>query len=139
MEGMGLPKSYMSVLLGKHPSSIYREIRRNGSGGIYTGTEARQASVQRRMDNKPSPKLDEPALTREITCLFKQDLSADQIAGRLEALYPDQPEKRASPSTIYTYLYRETAKDPALKEHFRQKTGKTAPSEGDERPPGPDT
>jgi hypothetical protein len=33
-------------------------------------------------------------------------------------LYPDQPEKQASPSTVYTCLYRETAKDPALKENF---------------------
>ncbi|MDR2743421.1 MAG: hypothetical protein LBB98_14910 [Treponema sp.] len=52
--------------------------------------------------------------------LFKQDLSADQISGRLGALYPEPLEKQASPSTIYTCLYRETAKDPVLKEHFRQ-------------------
>jgi IS30 family transposase len=81
MEGMGLSKSYMSVILDKHPSGIYREIQRNGSGGVYTGAEAQQANVQRRLDNKPSAKLDDPALTREIMCLFKQDLSADQISG----------------------------------------------------------
>jgi IS30 family transposase len=74
--------------------------------------------------NKPSPKLDDHALTREILCLFKQDLSADQISGRLEALYPDNPEKQASLSTIYTWLYRETTQDPALKEQFRQKQAK---------------
>jgi hypothetical protein len=39
-------------------------------------------------------------------------------------LYPDQPEKQASPSTVYAGLYRETAKDPGLKEHFRQKQAK---------------
>ena len=36
-------------------------------------------------------------------------------------LYPDQEEKKVSASTIYTHLYRETAKDNALKVHFRQK------------------
>jgi IS30 family transposase len=51
--------------------------------------------------------------------LFKQDLAADQIAGRLKVVYPEQPEKQASTSTIYTFLYGETAKDLALKEHFR--------------------
>jgi IS30 family transposase len=34
------------------------------------------------------------------------------------------PGKQASTSTIYTCLYEETAKDPTLKEHFRQGQGK---------------
>jgi IS30 family transposase len=69
MEGMGLPKSYSAVILGKHPSSIYRELDRNGTGCVYTGNEAHKAGVQRRLDNKPSPKLDDPALAREIMSL----------------------------------------------------------------------
>jgi IS30 family transposase len=124
MEGMGLPKCYMSVILGKHQSSIYRELSRNRTGSVYAGNEAQQASAQRRLDNKPRPKLDDPALTREILRLFKGDLSADQISGRLGVLCPDQPEKQASTSTVYACLYRETAKDSALHEHFRQKQAK---------------
>ena len=130
MEGMGLPKSFMAVILGKHQSSIYREFNRNGSGGVYTGNEAQEASVQRRLDNKPSPKMDDHALMREITALFKKDLSPDQISGRLGVLYPEQREKQASTSTVYTHLYRETAKDPALKEHFRQKQAKPRKRKG---------
>jgi IS30 family transposase len=34
MEGMGLPKSGMAVVLGKHRSSIYRELNRNGTAGF---------------------------------------------------------------------------------------------------------
>jgi IS30 family transposase len=59
MEGMGLPKCCMSVILGKHPSSIYRELNRNGSGGVYTGNEAQAGSAQRRLESKPRPKLDD--------------------------------------------------------------------------------
>jgi IS30 family transposase len=118
---MGLPKSYSAVILGKHPSNVYRELGRNSSGGVYTGNEAHKASVQRRLDNKPSPKLDDPALAREIMRLFKQDRSADQISGRLAALRPEQPGKQASTSTIYACLSGETAKNPVLQEHFRQK------------------
>jgi IS30 family transposase len=124
MEGMRLPKSYMSVILGKHPSSIYREFNRNRTGGVYTGSEAQATSVQRRLENKPSPKIDDHALMSEITALFKKDLSADQISGRLGVLYPDREEKQASTSTIYRHLYRETAQDPPLKVHFRQKHAK---------------
>jgi IS30 family transposase len=130
MEGMALPTCYMSVILGKRPSGVYRELNRNRTGGVYTGNEARQASERRRPDNKSSPKPDDHALAQEIPGLFKQDLSADQISGRLEVLYPEQPEKQASPSAIYTFLYGERAKDPALQEHFRQKQAKPRKRKG---------
>jgi IS30 family transposase len=114
----------MSVILGKHHSSIYREFNRNRSGAVYTGAEAQAASEQRRLENKPSPKSDDEALMGEVTALFKKDLSPDQISGRLRVKHPDRPEKQASTSTIYQHLYEETAKDPSLKEHFRQKQAK---------------
>jgi IS30 family transposase len=129
MEGMGLPKCCQAVILGKHPG-VYRELDRNSSGGVYTGNGAQKASVQRRLDNKPGPRLDDPALTREIMKLFKQDLSADRISGRLVVLYPEQPEKQASTSTVYTCLYGEMARDPTLKEHFRQGQGKPRKRKG---------
>ena len=91
---------YRAVILGKHQSGIYREFNRNGSGGVYTGNEAQATSEPQRRDNNPSPKPDAPVLMREITALFKKDLSADQISSRLEVLYPEQPEKRASTSAI---------------------------------------
>jgi IS30 family transposase len=65
MEGMGLPKCYEAVILGKHLGNVYRELDRNSSGGVYTGNEAHRASVRRRLENKPSPKLDDSALTGE--------------------------------------------------------------------------
>jgi IS30 family transposase len=34
MEGMGLPKCYEAVILGKHLGSVYRELDRNSSGGV---------------------------------------------------------------------------------------------------------
>jgi IS30 family transposase len=83
------------------PRRIYRGLNRNVAGGVYTGNEAQAASAQRRLESKPSPKLDDHALTREIPRLFKQDLSPDQISGRLEVLYPERPEKQASTSTVY--------------------------------------
>jgi IS30 family transposase len=77
MEGMGLPPSYRAVIPGKHQSNIYRELNKNKTGYVYTGTEAHEASEQRHLDTKPRPKRDDPALMREIMLLFKQDLPAD--------------------------------------------------------------
>jgi IS30 family transposase len=124
MEGMNLPKTYQAVILGKHLSSIYREINRNGSDSVYTGNEAQAISEQRRFENKPCPKRGNQVLMSEITTLFKKDISPEQISGRLGVLYPDQSEMQASTSTIYTHLYQETAEDKSLKEHFRQKHAK---------------
>ena len=124
MAGMGLPTCYMSIILGKHQSSIYREFNRNGSGGVYTGNEAQAMSEQRRLDTKPCPKTDDDALMNEITALFTKDRSPDQLSGRLRVHYPGRPEKQASPSTSYKHVYQETARDPSLKEHFRQKHAK---------------
>jgi IS30 family transposase len=124
MEGMGLPKSCAAVILGKHPSSVYRELCRNSTGGVYTGNEAQALSAQRRLETRPSPKLGSPALTGEIINLFKEGLSPEQISGRLGVLYPEEPGMRVSTSAVYTCLYGETAKDSSLKEHFRQKQAK---------------
>jgi IS30 family transposase len=62
--------------------------------------------------------------------LFKQDLSADRISGRLEVLCPEQEGKQASTSTVYTCLYEETAREPSLKEHFRQGQAKPRKRKG---------
>jgi IS30 family transposase len=115
MAGMGLPKNYMAVILGRHPSSIYREFSRNGSGGVYTGNEAQAASEQRRRDSKPGPKIDSRELMDGITKMFKADLPPDQISGRLRAEHPDEPEKQASTSTVYRHLYRKRRKTPRSK------------------------
>jgi IS30 family transposase len=120
MEGMGLSKSDMAVILCKHQSSVYRELNRNGDCGVYTGSGAQALSAQRRPGSRPSPKLGNPALTGEIPNLFKRDQSPEQISGRLAVLYPEEPEMRASTSAVCACLYGETAKDPSLKEHFRQ-------------------
>jgi IS30 family transposase len=124
MEGMSLPKTYISVILGKCLSGIYRELNRNSTNGVYTSNESHALSVQRRLDTKPSPKLDDPVLTQEIMRLFKQDLSADQIAVRLRVCGPYRKEQQASSSTIYTAIYRETAKTLSLRVHFRPQQSK---------------
>jgi IS30 family transposase len=93
-------------------------LNRNRTGCVYTGSAAQAARVQRRLDNKPRPKLDDYALTQEIMRLFRRDMPPDQISGWLGVLYPEQPERQASTSTVYTCLYRETAKDPALDVYF---------------------
>lgn len=119
MTAMGLPVCYIAVIMGKHQSSVCRELARNSGGGVYTGEEAHRQAGRRRRDSKGSPKRGNPRQTEEIVKLFKEDYSPEQIAGRLRRDYPDQPEMWASVETIYQYLYGEVRKNPELKKHFR--------------------
>jgi IS30 family transposase len=58
MLGMKLPKTYISVILGKHLSSIYHELNRNSDeNGIYLGREAQDEADQRRANTKERPKM----------------------------------------------------------------------------------
>jgi IS30 family transposase len=61
MESMGLPKGYMSAILGKHQSSIYREFNRNGSGGVYTGKRPKRQANKDGWRTNRAPK---PTITR---------------------------------------------------------------------------
>ncbi|MDR0637385.1 MAG: hypothetical protein LBG27_00510, partial [Spirochaetaceae bacterium] len=59
MIGMGLHKDTISVILGKDLSSVYRELNRNSSEGIYTGREAQYEAENRRREAKDRPKMEE--------------------------------------------------------------------------------
>jgi IS30 family transposase len=119
MAGMRLAKCYIAVILGKHLSSVYRELARNSEQGLYAGAEAHQQAEQRRLDSKGRPKADNAPLMNTVKEWFKKDYSPDQIAGRLKVEYPQQAEMRVSPETIYGYLYQEITEEPELKGHVR--------------------
>jgi IS30 family transposase len=125
----------MSVILGKHPSSVYCELRWNSTGGVCSGQETHGASEQRRVDTKPCPKIDHPVLTGEIMRLFPQDLSPEQISGRLGVHTPKRRKSRLH--------HRLSTPSSTGKRHKTRRlkyiSDKTTPSEGDKRPPGPDS
>jgi IS30 family transposase len=62
MAGVRLAKYCITVILGKHLSSVYRELARNSEQGLYAGSEARQQAEQRRLESKGRPKRDNAPL-----------------------------------------------------------------------------
>jgi IS30 family transposase len=101
MIGMGLRKDSISAILGKDLSSVYGELNRNSSEGIYSGGEAHYEAEIRRREAKGSPKMEDPVLMGIVMDMFKKDYLRDQIAGRLKR---DYPEKWVSQERIYQYL-----------------------------------
>ena len=93
-------------LLGRPPSTISREIRRNKhANGIYRGLDAHQAAWTRARRPKPS-KLAQPGRLREyVDAGLKKRLSPEQIAHRIELDHPDDLEMRVCHETIYQAVY----------------------------------
>jgi transposase, IS30 family len=92
--------------LGRSPSTISRELRRNaGREGSYRATTAHALAWTRASRPKPA-KLHVNQQLREVV---ERDLarrySPEQIAGRLRVQFPDRPEMWVSSETIYQSLY----------------------------------
>ncbi|MFC6285561.1 transposase, partial [Nocardioides sp. GCM10027113] len=95
--------------LGRDPSTVSRELRRNvGYGGVY-----RASTAQQRADgNARAGGLARPArlavnlrLRREVQTRLEEHHSPEQIAQRLREDFPDDPEMWVSHETIYQSLY----------------------------------
>jgi IS30 family transposase len=94
--------------LNRSPSTISREVRRNGGRQAYRAAR----SDQRAWDCATRPKLckltfNEP-LCQLIARKLRRKWSPQQIAGWLKHRYPDEEQKRVSHETIYRSLYVQT-------------------------------
>ncbi len=104
--GDALGESVRSIArrLERAPSTISREIARNGGRGRYRATPAdgRAWHAARR----PQPcKLAHSGVLRElVACKLALDWSPQQIAGWLKVEYPDEPDMQVSHETIYLTL-----------------------------------
>ena len=92
--------------LGRSPSTISREIHRNGGGNGYASRFAHQRSCKRRIHSRPQPKLHrQGALFRFVCDHLYQHWSPQQIAGHLKQLHPYDRRAQVSHESIYTCIY----------------------------------
>lgn len=93
--------------LGRSPSTISRELRRNGKPRVgYRSDEAQRASQARRRKARPARKLDpQGELWLEVLTLLEQLWSPQQIAATLKQMHPGQARHQVSHETIYTAIY----------------------------------
>ncbi len=92
--------------LGRSPSTISREIRRNAGGSGYVSRFAHQRCCKRRRHSRVQPKLHrQGALFKQVCEHLHQHWSPQQIAGHLKKLHPDDGRQRVSHESIYTCIY----------------------------------
>lgn len=88
--------------LGRSPSTISRELRRNRGFRGYRPKQAHGFAVQRRREARKRQKLT-PEVVGWIERLLAQDLSPEQVAGYLGL----EKSFSLSPETVYCHVYRD--------------------------------
>ena len=108
--------------LGRAPSTITREIERQGGRIAYRAGPADAAAWQRAQRPKRARLLQHPRLRRVVTAWLEADWSPQQIAVQLRRCYPDDPTMHLSHETIYRALYVQArgALKRALVAHLRR-------------------
>ena len=109
--------------LGRSPSTISREVKRNGGVRRYRATVADQAAWKRSKRPKPYALATNVRLKALVTRKLTEDWSPEQIAGWLRLKYPHDERLRVSHETIYKSLFIQTRGlfKKQLRSHLRTK------------------
>jgi transposase, IS30 family len=95
----------ISARLGRHPSTVSREVKVNGGRHRYRAWAAdRRACVEARRP-KAGKLASNPRLAAVVEAHLEQRWSPQQIAARLPGEFPDDVEMRVSHETIYQTLF----------------------------------
>jgi len=94
--------------LGRSPSTISREVHRNGGPERYRATRSDQAAWDRARRPKRCKLACRPALARTVSAKLRRNWSPEQIAGWLKRTWPGEPHNQVSHETIYRSLFIQT-------------------------------
>ncbi|WGX99657.1 IS30 family transposase [Nocardioides sp. QY071] len=139
---VGLPQRTIAALVGVHPSTISRELRRHRATGYgsrsvrgriargggkgyrnrYDAASA-QEFADRRARRRCRRRLDHGPLREKVWELLRADWSPQQIAAMLPVMFPDDEAMRVSHETIYQALFVQTKGQlkRELTQHLRSK------------------
>lgn len=103
VEGRSL-RSIASIL-GRAPSTVSREVARNGGRAEYRATKADLCAWRHARRPKPGKLTTCPRLRRYVERGLDRRWSPREISGRLAKEHPNDPELSVSHETIYQSLY----------------------------------
>ncbi len=104
----GLTMAQVAARVGRHRSTISRELARNadpGTGG-YQPERAHRLAWERQRRPKASKLSARPVLRGIVQAMLTfRRYSPEQASGRLKVLHPDDPSMQVSHETIYQSIY----------------------------------
>ncbi|MCF6777996.1 IS30 family transposase, partial [Thiotrichales bacterium 19X7-9] len=109
--------------LKRSPSTISREINRNGGRAKYRAVDADKKAWSNAKRPKPCLLKSNLNLQRLVESKLSQKWSPEQISGWLKEKYPNEENKQVSHETIYKTLYVQSrgALKKELQSHLRTK------------------
>jgi len=115
----------IAARLERAPSTISREIKRNGGGDGYRANQADQAAWDRARRPKRCKLSENRYLARIVAAKLRALWSPEQIAGWLKHTYPRDESHHVSHETIYRTLFIQArgALKKELLEHLRRTRG----------------
>ena len=105
--GIAMHRSARSLarLLGHSPSTVSREISRNGGYDRYRASQADEQAWARSRRPKRCRLADSPRLRQAVARKLRINWSPEQIAGWLKRAHPEDESCRVSHETIYRSLF----------------------------------
>lgn len=115
----------IAARLGRTPSTVSREIKRNGGRQGYRANQADQAAWDRAKRPKRCKLVENPALARVVADKLRRLWSPQQIDGWLKHTYPGDQSHHVSHEAIYRSLFIQArgALKRELLEHLRRTRG----------------
>jgi len=128
----------IAVRIGRSPSTVSREVRRNHGRQSYRAGSAEQAALSRGRRPKPAKLRVCEALRVAVITRLEANWSPQQISRFLKEEYPGQPGMQVSHETIYLTLYvqgrgalrKELAKHLRRRHQIRQPKKRDATKQG---------
>ena len=106
LRAAGMSMRVIAAELGRSPSTVSRELQRNREpAGGYVPSSAHARAYHRASRPKPAKLEVNLALRAVVERDLEKRYSPEQISGRLRLEFPDDPEMRVSPETIYQSIY----------------------------------
>jgi IS30 family transposase len=92
-------------MLGRAPSTLSREVARNGGRSDYRAAVADKQAWHRTRRPQRCRLSRHPALRKIVAHKLAQQWSPQQISGWLRCTFPSDPDRQVSPETIYRSLF----------------------------------
>jgi IS30 family transposase len=112
----------IAATLGRAPSTVSREVRRNGGRQRYRANQADEAACDRAKRPKICKLAENRGLARIVTGKLQLAWSPEQVAGWLKHTYPNNEHYWVSHETIYKSLFIQArgALKKELLQHLRR-------------------
>jgi IS30 family transposase len=97
----GADQKEIAQAVGRCPSTISRELRRNRTDGEYYAAQAQREAERRREERPLVRKMEDPEINEAVRAGLAQEWAPEQIAGRMQQQDSDH---RVSSQTIYAWI-----------------------------------